>query len=280
MKKRVVVALGILVAILVFHSLGPTSRAAGPASWKAVILSNGGNLSGDADLRFDGSLGGWVYDDAENAVDVYATIGTMGKQYRTIFRMNVYYPEKVFFAGVNFIPMLTGSSDTLPGFPTGPLDTFINGQHPYDSQYLAITFGFFGEYTNNVALADWTKMEIGGASRPMRMYVSIDAKNFQGDCGECVLNNYHGIEINSFDAELQRTDTNAWTVHVNADFAQIPDNLTYPAAYSSHEFIAEKYCNCVMQTVRKKTTLTKVINYAAWGTGHMAFDIKFVTNSI
>jgi hypothetical protein len=278
MKRAISIVLCLLGIGMVVVLSGNLSRAAGPASWKAVILP-GGNLLGDADAnRWDGLLGGYVYMDAEPSVDVYATIGTMGKQYRTIFRMNVYYPEKVFFSNINFIPMLTGSSDTLPGFPTGPLDTFINGQHPYDNQYLAITFGFFGEYTINKGLADWTKMEVGGASMPMRMYVSIDAKNFQGDCGECDLNNYHGIEINSFDAELQRTDTNAWTVHVNADFAQTPESLTYPAAYSSYEFIAEKYCKCVEQKIRNKTYLTKLINYATWGTGQMTFDIKFVTN--
>jgi hypothetical protein len=275
MKKAISIVLCLSGIVMVVVLSGNLSRAAAPVSWKAVILP-GGNLLGDAG-RLDGSLGGWVYDHAENSVDVYATIGTAGKLYRTIFHMNVYYPEKVFFSGINFIPMLTGSSDTLPGFPTGPLYTFINGQHPYDDQYLAIQFGFFGEYTTNKALADWTKMGIG-ATMPMRMYVSIDAKNLQGDCSECIPDNYHSIEINSFDAELKRTGTNDWTVHVNADFAQTPESLTYPASYSSYEFIAEKYCKCVEQKIRNKTYLTKLTNYATWGTGLMAFDIKFVTN--
>ncbi|MCX6567723.1 MAG: hypothetical protein NT147_01560, partial [Candidatus Aminicenantes bacterium] len=250
---------------------GNLSRAAAPASWKAVILP-GGNLLGDAG-RLDGSLGGYVYNDAENSVDVYATIGTMGKLYRTIFHMNVFFPAQVAFSGVSFIP--TEFVDL--GFPTGPLGTFINGPHPYNEQYLAIQFGFFGEYTTNKALADWTMMQIG-ATMPMRMYVSIDSKNLQGDCSECNPTDYHSIEINSFGAELKRTGTNAWTVHVDTNSDNTPDSLTYPAAYSSDEFIAEKYCTCVEQTVRKKTTMTKVIKYGAWGAGLMAFDIKFVTN--
>jgi hypothetical protein len=275
MKRAISIVLCLLGIGLVVVLSGSLSRAAAPASWKAVILP-GGNLLGDA-LHSDGS--GWVYDDAENSVDVYATIGTMGKLYRTIFHMNVYYPAKVEFSGTDFIPVSSGSDATLPGFPTGQLYEFINNQHPYDDQYLAITFGFFGEYTTNKALADWTKMEIGGAKIPMRMYISIAPKSLQGDCSECIPDNYHGIEINSFDAELGRTGTNDWTIHVDADFAQIPpESLTYPAAYSSYEFIAEKYCTCVTSTVRKKTISTKVINYAAWGTGHMLFDIKFVTN--
>jgi len=266
--------LGIGMAVVLSGSL---SRAAAPASWKAVILTTAGNLSGDS-YRLDPALGGYVYNDLENSVDVYATIGNMGRLYRTIFHMNVYYPEKLFFSGINLIPTSTGNGDTYPGFPDGKtLFTFINGPHPYNDQYLAIGFGFFGEYATNRAMADWTSMGIGD-TKPMRMYVSIDAKNFQGDCSECDPNSYHGVEINSFDAELERTGTDNWTIHVNADFAQYPDSLTYPARYSSDEFVAEKYCTCVEQTVRRKTYLSKGINYAAWGTGSMVIDIKFVMN--
>ena len=275
MKRAISIVLcliGIGTAVVLSDSL---SKVPAPASWKAVIMG-GGNLSGDGS-RLDESLGGYVYNDTENSVDVYATIGTSGKLYRTIFHMNVHYPAKVAFSEVNYIPVSSGSVDTYPGFPTGQLYPFINGQHPYDDQYLAIQFGFFGEYTTNKALADWTKMQIG-AKMPMRMYVSIDSKNLQGDCSECNPTNYHSIEINSFGAELERTGTNAWTVHVNTNSDSTPDSLTYPAAYSSDEFIAEKYCTCVEQTVRKKTTLTKVVKYGAWGAGLMAFDIKFVTN--
>ncbi|MBE0713821.1 MAG: hypothetical protein IH583_15720 [Candidatus Aminicenantes bacterium] len=275
MKRAISIVLCLLGIGLVVVLSGSLSRAAVPASWKAVILP-GGNLSGDA-LRSDGS--GWVYDDAEPSVDVYATIGTSGKNYRTIFHMNIFSPEKLFFSDINFIPVSTGSSDTYPGFPTGPLYEFINGQHPYN-EYLAIQFGFFGEYTKNKELADWTKMEIGGAKMPMRMYVSIDSKNLQGDCSECDPTNYHSIEINSFDAELERTGISDWTIHVDTHFDQIPldESLTYPPGYSSYEFIAEKYCTCVTQTVRKKTISTKVVNYATWGTARIAFDIKFVMN--
>jgi hypothetical protein len=278
MKRAISIVLCLLGIGLVVALSGSLSRAAVPASWKAVILP-GGNLLGDLD-RSDPLLGGYVYNDTENSVDVYATIGTMGKLYRTIFHMNVYFPEKVIFSDIGFNPVFF-SNDTYPGFPMGTtLGEFIEGQHPYDDQYLAIQFGFFGEYTTNKALADWTKMEINGAGMPMRMYVSIDSKNLQGDCSECDSNNYHSIEINSFDAELQRTGINDWTIHVDTYFAQIPppESLTYPPGYSSYEFIAEKYCTCFTQTVRKKTISTKVINYATWGTGHMAFDIKFVTN--
>jgi hypothetical protein len=154
------------IGMVVLISGGP-SRAAAPTSWKAVILP-GGNLAGDSQ-RLDGNLGGYVYADQENSVDVYATIGTMGRNYRTIFRLNVYYPEKIFFSGINLIPVSSGSAETNPGFPNDKtLFTFINGPHPYDDQYLAIQFGFFGEYTTSKAMADWTSMGIGD-TQPMRM---------------------------------------------------------------------------------------------------------------
>ncbi|MCJ7486451.1 MAG: hypothetical protein MUQ25_09850, partial [Candidatus Aminicenantes bacterium] len=142
MKRAISIVLCLLGIGLVVVLSGSLSRAAAPASWKAVILP-GGNLLGD-ESRNSGSLGGWVYDDAEPSVDVYATIGTSGKLYRTIFHMNVYFPEKVLFSGIGFNPVVLGSN-TYPGFPMETtLGEFIEGQHPYDDQYLAIQFGFFG----------------------------------------------------------------------------------------------------------------------------------------
>jgi len=120
-----------------------------------------------------------------------------------------------------------------------------------------------------------------GATMPMRMSVQIHAKNLLGDCSECIPDNYHSIEINSFDAVLERTGTSDWTIHVNANFDKIPEDgilPAYPNAISSYEYVVEEYCKCVEQKVRNKTYLTKVINYAAWGIGPIAFDIKFMTN--
>ncbi|MCX6567833.1 MAG: hypothetical protein NT147_02125 [Candidatus Aminicenantes bacterium] len=281
MKRAISIVFCLIGIVMVVVLSGNLSRAAAPASWKAVILP-GGNLLGDAG-RLDGSLGGYVYNDAENSVDVYATLSTINtgpKNYRTAFRMNVYFPEKVSFSGINLIPMSAGSVDTYPGFPNqNTLFTFINGPHPYDSQYLVIQFGFVGEWTLDRAKADWTKMGLGD-SMPMRMSVLIEAKNLLGECGECILNNYHSIEINSFDAVLERTGTNDWTIHVDANLGPNPDEIlpAFPYAWSSYEYVAERNCTCVEQKVRNKTYMTKVINYAAWGTGHIAFDIKFVTN--
>lgn len=277
MKKALSIIFCLLgVGLVVLISSG-LSRAAAPTGWKAVILP-GGNLAGDSQ-RLDGNLGGYVYTDLENSVDVYATIGTNGgRYYRTIFHLNVNYPEKVFFSGINLIPVSSGSAATYPGFPNGnTLFTFINGPHPYDDQYTAIQFSFFGEYTTSKAMADWASMGIGD-TQPMRMYVSIYSKPQGGDCVECILNDYHAIEINSLDAVLQRTGADNWTIHVNAVFDQGGGSLTYPPEYSSSEFVAERYCTCVEQIVRRKTTLAKVTNYAAWGRGAMAFDIKFVMN--
>jgi hypothetical protein len=276
MKKALSIVFCLLGIGMVVVLSGSLSRAAAPASWKAMILP-GGNLSGD-DNRLDRESGGYVYNDLEASINVYATIGMMGKYYRTVFHMDVYYPEKVFFSGIELIPKSSGSAETYPGFPDqNTLFTFINGPHPYDDQYLAIQFLFFGEYTANKAMADWTTMGIGD-TKPMRMFVPISSKNFLGDCSEFIPNNYHSIVINSLDAVLERTGTNDWTVHVDTNFDMAPESLTYPPNYSSEEFVAEEYYTCIEQTIRRKTQLAKVANYAAWGTGRMVFDIKFVMN--
>ncbi|MBE0710960.1 MAG: hypothetical protein IH583_01155 [Candidatus Aminicenantes bacterium] len=130
MKRAISIVLGLLGIGLIVVLSGSLSRAAGPASWTAVIRP-GGNLSGDA-WRLDGSLGGWVYGHGEKDVDIYATIGwinSSSRYYRTMFHMKVNDPEKVTFSGIVLTPKTNGSvDDTDPGFPGGnTLFTFING---------------------------------------------------------------------------------------------------------------------------------------------------------
>jgi hypothetical protein len=277
MKKTIPITLAFGFLAFVVLSLSG-ARGADPQTWKAIILP-GGNLIGDS-KRDDSSLGGSVYDDSEVAVEVYATIGTINshpRQYRTIFHMNVNFPEYVRFSGImpSFFEFL--KFDSNPGFPTGTLFEFLNNKHPYDGQYLAIQFGFFGDYTADRSEADWTSMAIG-ERKPMRMYVEIVSRKLIADCSECDLTNYHTIEINSFDAVITRTGANEWIISVTANFDQIPNTLTYPNSYTEYEFIADKYCVCQESKVHNKTYTTKAIDYASWGYGNFSFAIKFVLN--
>lgn len=290
MKKALFIALVFFSCFLAISNFTPLSKAGPPAKWKAVILKSSANLRGDSWRLDTGNYQGYVYDDAEDAIDAYAVIGTINsnpRAYRTIFHFFVYYPEKVFFHDIDQRTYIEESAANPPlvkcGFPDPTrkcLFDFLNGQHPYDNQYLAIQFGFYGPWTYVKNEADWEAMPILGDPKPMRMWVYVDAKNLYGDCVDCNTNTYHSIEVNTFDSWLQRTGTNDWTFTVDATFNNpnkpISPGPSFDNNYLENEFIAEKYCERVQTKSGKRILSSKVTRWPAWGGGNMAFQIKFV----
>ena len=285
MNKKMAFGVCVLGAFLALLSLGLKTRAAAPARWKAA-LSATGNLVGDPARASGGSSTDYVYDDAESAVDVYATIGTINSShrgYRTIFKLIVYPPAKVFFNDIIAKAFYTDSALIANGFPDpgrpGLFD-FLNGPHPFDAQFASVQVAFFGPFTSSREEADWETWPIG-VPKPMRLWISVDAKNLNGDCTECDPENYHSVEVNSFDAVLVRRGPNEWTASVTATFDDpekpVPSGTSFDGNYSMNEFIAEKYCECIEIITKKTTSLVKTLRRPAWGSAMaLDFQIRFL----
>src|SRR5512138_1454992 len=152
MKRRSLsIASIVLVVAVLAHSGAAPAAAASPAKWKVVIPQFSAvdpgrtlNLAGTPGRLVPG-LGGYVYDDAESAIEVYATIGMMsGGTYWTIFRTWVHFPEQIEISGVTPFALQTDPllPLTTPCFPDGSTHwyEFLNGAHPYDPHLVDIVF--------------------------------------------------------------------------------------------------------------------------------------------
>lgn len=270
-----------LVAIFVTGVVFVLAAGKGkPHSWKAVILDTVSNLIGADASRHNDE--GWVYNDNERDVTVYATIGD---PFRTIFRFVAYHPVQVKFQNI-FQSELYDDPDYIScGFPPGDscLFDFINNSHPWDEQYRKVQFYFFGPYVSSKEEADWELMEIG-EEKEMRAWILIEANNLTGDCSECNSENYHSLEMNTHDALLIRDAEDVWRIALNTDF----NNPSYPAhteppfdfIWSDMDFVREIYCECVEVKPpkgKRPPTYRKEQRYPAWGRGNLAFQIKFTT---
>ena len=266
-------------------------KAKPSSSWRAVILDTvGSNLKGVGGSRYSVDDGGWIYDDSESDVTIYATIGRIGgAPYRTVFRFECYYPAQVEIQGVSQNELYLDPDLNYCGYPpdgsyTKCLFDFLNNNHPWDDKYTRIHFGFFGPYVSSRNEADWEQMEIG-ETKPLRTWINIEAMHNPysfGNCSECDRENYHSIEMNTHDACLTRDSIDTWRVIIDTDF----NNPDYPAStvppfdsyYTESDFILERYCECVLSPFSKpkKPRYITEFRHPSWGRGHVQFEINFI----
>lgn len=270
-KLKLFVLMSILMGVLIFEGISH-NRGKGENKLKiceAVILDTKagyGNIVGlEGSRNPDGE--GWAYNDNEEDVIIYATIG---KPYRMIFRFRVYYPLQIRFQGIQGNLYFDPDDPNYSKFPPNDIGLFgfLNGEHPYDEQYMRVDISFFGPFVDSKDDANCEKMD-PGEERDMRAWISLDAHNLWGDCSECDIENYHSVVMNTYDASITRgigVDVDSWIMSVDTYF--LGDN----------NYMREKYCECVEVKPRKgkRPPIYKKENrYPAWGTGNLKFKIKF-----
>ncbi len=282
LKKTILAAVCVCLVAAGAIIVVTESRAAASAKWLAVVLE-GGNLSGDLS-RYQSNYGGYVYDDAESAVEVYATMGMMsgsGGTYWTIFRTWIYYPEKIYIDGMD--QFTSFEQDTTPGlvfngYPPGgqaTLTQFLNGPHPYDQRY-TINIGFFGPYVNSRAEADWENKPVGWIL-PGRAFIMItDATS--GDCNVCSATDYHEIQIQTHDAELVKESSTSYLVKVHTTFSDPAHAIVGPpwTTNITKDYILNQYCVCVPRTSKRSTYYVKEYRYPELAKAPMDFEIRYV----
>jgi hypothetical protein len=261
-------------------SLLGTGGGAKPVKWKAVISDQSANLIGTGD-RYIGD--GWVYDDRESGVDVYAVIGS---PYRMIFRLFLSRPNQFAFIDIYQKELLTDGTLKFSKYPpdgSRNMFAFLGDFHPWDDNYLRAQISFFGPWVSSKAEADWENMLIG-ESRPVRMWMSLEARNLTGDCSECSPDDYHSLEGNTLDAYIVRESPDTWTAVVDTHFVHFPTNPTtfdYPnVIYDNNDFFREFYCECIPTKVKNRIVYSKETRNSARGAAEgLAFKIKFIKTS-
>lgn len=286
-KKSLPVALIMLLsaALVSKASAGPAASAAKLKVVFPLVSAEDPartlNITGTApERRLMPALGGYVYDDAESAIEVYATIGMMsGGTNWTIFRTWVHSPEQIEIR--NMVPFALYQDASLPlvppSYPDGSTHwyEFLNGFHPYDSHYL-VDVVFAGPYVPTRADADWENKPIGWTLCG-RVAISIMPEEFtSSDCHLC-LADHHQIFIQSHKAKLIKESATTYRLVVNEDFSDTSRLWGTAPPWTTHiakDYILHRFCDCVAR-VSKRTTY-EVMEYHYPEIGYAPFNLEML----